>query len=75
MGTSPSPSRTTSAPPTSPAKPPTVPPRPPAFARAQSNLLLQPTTGTRAGLSVRLLMVLVLIPCAAVSVLRYGGRR
>jgi len=74
MGTSPSPSRTTSAPPTSPAKPPTVPP-PPAFARAQSNRLLPPTTGTRAGLSVRLLMLLVLIPCAAVSVLRYGGRR
>jgi hypothetical protein len=52
-----------------------VPPPPPAFARAQSNLLLPPTTRTRAGLSVRLLMILVLIPCAAVSVLRYRGRR
>jgi hypothetical protein len=70
MGTSPSASRTTSP---SPSR--TTPAPPPAFARAQGNLLLPPTAQTRAGLSVRLLMVLVLIPCAAVSVLRYRGRR
>jgi len=75
MGTNPSPTRTTWAPPTGPAKPPTVPAPPSAFARAQSDLLLPPATRTRAGLSVRLLMVLVLIPCAAVSVVRYRGRR
>jgi hypothetical protein len=46
-----------------------------AFSRVHDNLLLQPTTRTQAGPSIRLLMILVLIPCAAVAVLRYGSKR
>jgi hypothetical protein len=46
-----------------------------AFSRPEANTLLHPVTTPRAGLSVRLLMILVLVPCAAAGVLRYGGRR
>lgn len=45
------------------------------FSRVHGSLLLWPATRTQAGLSIRLLMVLVLVPCAAAAVLRYGGKR
>jgi hypothetical protein len=86
--TSPSPGRTTSAPsPTSPATPPTVRPpssnrlgrhrpgRAPHAAPAAFSRVQGPAPRTRAGLSIRLLMILVLIPCAAVAVLRYASKR
>jgi hypothetical protein len=46
-----------------------------AFSRVHDNLVLPPTTRTQAGPSIRLLMILVLIPCAAVAVLRYASKR
>jgi hypothetical protein len=86
--TSPSPGQTTSAPsPASPATPPTVRPpssnrlgrhrpgRAPHAAPAAFSRVQGPATRTRAGLSIRLLMILVLIPCAAVAVLRYASKR
>jgi hypothetical protein len=86
--TSPSPGRTTSASsPTSPATPPTVRPpssnrpgrhrpgRAPHAAPAAFSRVQGPATRTQAGLSIRLLMILVLIPCAAAAVLRYASKR
>jgi hypothetical protein len=60
--------------PASPQPHPARPGAPAAFPRTQGNLL-RPATPARAGLSVRLLMILVLVPCAAAGVLRYGGKR
>jgi hypothetical protein len=54
---------------------PAPPGAPTGYPRTQSNLLLHPATPVRAGLSVRLLLILVLVPCAAAGVLRYGGKR
>jgi hypothetical protein len=86
--TSPPPGQTTSAPsPTSPATPLTVRPPPsnrpgrhrpgraPHAAPAAFSRVQGPATRTRAGLSIRLLMILVLIPCAAAAVLRYASKR
>jgi hypothetical protein len=47
---------------------------PAAFSRVYGNLQ-RPTTRTQAGFSLRLLMILVLIPCAAAAILRYASKR
>jgi hypothetical protein len=72
------PPATATVPATQPAAPqpnPAARGGPAGYPRTQSNLLLRPAAPLRAGLPVRLLMILVLIPCAAAGVLRYGGKR
>jgi hypothetical protein len=57
-----------------PARPQPPHSAPAAFVRAPGNLL-PPKARPQAGLGVRLLMILVLVPCAAAGVLRYTGKR